>query len=76
MRRLLCCALLALGACGDNLSGSSDDAATPEIDAAGDAPIAAPPGLTSCALDRPGELPRPPSGTLPCELLPPGFVGP
>jgi len=28
--------------------------------------------MTAC-LDRPTELPRPPSGTLPCELLPPGY---
>lgn len=25
------------------------------------------------ALDRPGELPRPPQGRLPCELIPPGL---
>lgn len=28
--------------------------------------------LTAC-LDRPGELPRPPTGRLPCELIPPGL---
>lgn len=28
--------------------------------------------LTAC-LDRPGELDRPPTGKLPCDLLPPGF---
>ena len=32
-----------------------------------------PPGLAPC-LDRPTDLDRPPSGQLPCELLPPGFV--
>jgi hypothetical protein len=66
--------VLALGACGDNLApgGVGDDAA-PAVDAATDAPS----GLVSCALDLPGVLPRPPSGgMLPCELLPPGFVGP
>jgi hypothetical protein len=30
------------------------------------------PEATAC-LDRPTDLPRPPTGTLPCELLPPGF---
>jgi hypothetical protein len=29
-------------------------------------------GLASC-LDQPSDLPRPPSGRLPCELIPPGF---
>jgi hypothetical protein len=29
-------------------------------------------GLVPC-LDRPSDLPRPPGGTLPCEMLPPGF---
>ena len=32
-------------------------------------------GLAPC-LDRPTDLDRPPSGRLPCDLLPPGFVGP
>ncbi|MBK7863912.1 MAG: hypothetical protein IPJ65_35950 [Archangiaceae bacterium] len=30
-------------------------------------------GLVPCP-DRPGEPPRPPSGQLPCELIPPGFA--
>lgn len=29
-------------------------------------------GLAPC-LDQPSDLPRPPSGALPCEMLPPGF---
>ena len=29
-------------------------------------------GLAAC-LDRPGELARPPSGRLPCDLIPPGL---
>jgi len=40
--------------------------------------IAPPPGdggLAPC-LDRPTDLDRPPSGQLPCDLLPPGFVAP
>lgn len=31
-------------------------------------------GATSACLDRPTDLPRPPTAGLPCELLPPGFV--
>ena len=57
--------LLALGACGDNVRVVPKDAA---LDAA---PIDAS-ALEAC-LDRPTDLPRPPSGQLPCELLPPGF---
>jgi hypothetical protein len=30
-------------------------------------------GLTAC-LERPDELPRPPLGQLPCELIPPGLT--
>ena len=33
-------------------------------------------GLSPCPLDHPSVLDRPPSGSLPCELLPPGFVSP
>ena len=33
-------------------------------------------GLVPCLLGRPGDLDRPPSGQLPCDLLPPGFVAP
>jgi hypothetical protein len=33
-------------------------------------------GLSPCALDLPTVLDRPPSGALPCDLLPPGFVAP
>lgn len=29
--------------------------------------------LSAC-LERPGQLPRPPAGELPCDLLPPGFT--
>jgi len=30
-------------------------------------------GAMKACLDRPADLPRPPSATLPCELLPPDF---
>ncbi|HVG56912.1 MAG TPA: hypothetical protein VNA24_00040 [Hyalangium sp.] len=32
-----------------------------------------PPGLSAC-VEQPAALARPPSGQLPCELLPPGFA--
>ena len=62
------CALAAVlvTACGDNLSpppGGDDDAA---VDAA--------PTTIGPCLDRPEDLPRPPTGTLPCELIPPGLT--
>ncbi len=71
-------ALAALVGCGDNLApggpGPGEDGG---VDAAVDAAVDAPPGLVSCAFELPGVLPRPPAdGVLPCELLPPGFVGP
>lgn len=43
-------------------SCSDDSSPTPEQ----------PQGLSSC-LESPTQLARPPSGQLPCELLPPGF---
>lgn len=64
MRALVTLAL-ALLACGDNVREVPKDAApdTPPTDAS---------PLKAC-LDQPTDLPRPPSGQLPCELLPPGF---
>lgn len=77
MKRMVVIAALALaGACGDNHSAPPEDGAAPPVDAAVDAAVDAPPGVTACALDLPGVLARPPAGTLPCELLPPGFVAP
>lgn len=40
-----------------------------------DAPIDDEPadGALKACLERPGELPRPPRGQLPCELVPPGL---
>ncbi len=32
-----------------------------------------PGGALSACLERPGQLPRPPAGKLPCELIPPGL---
>jgi hypothetical protein len=62
-------ALLFAAACGDN---ERPETPTPPADAAVDAdPAAAGP-----CLDRPTDLARPPTGALPCELLPPGFAPP
>jgi hypothetical protein len=61
----IACAWLA-AACGDNNRQAPKDAAPPE-------PDAAEPALAPC-LERPTELARPPTGALPCELLPPGFT--
>lgn len=56
--------LLGLAACGDNQEAPKD---APPADAAD-------PGALAPCLDRPTDLPRPPTGQLPCELLPPGFT--
>ncbi len=53
---------LLLVACNDN----GDRSSTP--------PTSTPTKqCTDNGLDRPGELPRPPQGRLPCELIPPGL---
>ena len=62
---LLLVGWLWLAACGDNQQAPRDAA---PADAAAD-----PAALAPC-LDRPTDLPRPPTGSLPCELLPPGFT--
>jgi hypothetical protein len=59
MTRILALAgLLLLGGC-------------PDAAQTGDAAIPADGGAFTGCLDRPTELPRPPTGTLPCELIPP-----
>lgn len=79
MRAALLSALLLLAAagCGDNKAATpSEDAAPLPIDAplAVDAAVDAPPGVLGPCLDRPTDLPRPPTGQLPCDMLPPGFA--
>ena len=59
----------AMTACGDNKSGAQGDARTSDAQRI-DAAIS----QGAPCLDRPTDLLRPPSGQLPCELLPPGFV--
>jgi hypothetical protein len=56
-------ALLVLSACGDNFKQTPDDAR-----------FDAPPQASGPCLLRPTDVPVPPTGALPCDLLPPGFV--
>ena len=56
----IACAWLA-AACGDNQEAPKD---------------AAPDEALAPCVERPTDLPRPPTGALPCELLPPGFAPP
>ncbi len=76
MRRLLCAAAMiaALAGCGDNVAAGDD--AAPPTDAAVDGAVDAGPdaGVRGGCLDRPGVLPLPPAGELPCELIPPGLT--
>ncbi len=66
------CGLVA--ACGDNASSDTPLDAAP-IDARVDAaPDSAVPLTTGPCLDQPSDLPRPPTGPLACDLLPPGSV--
>lgn len=63
-------AALALAACGDNRLRPPADAGPEDPDAGEeDAGVEV---LAPC-LDRPTDLARPPTGQLPCDLLPPGF---
>jgi hypothetical protein len=64
-------AALALAGCGDNRLRPPDDA-RPDHDA-GDEPADAGVEPLAPCLDRPTDLPPPPTGPLPCDLLPPGF---
>lgn len=61
--------LLLLGACGDNLDNKLHDSGVGS-DASIDTPTTA---LTGC-LDTPNGLDRPPTGALPCDLVPPGVT--
>lgn len=84
MRR--CIHLLGtLGLAAALLAGCGDDAARPRADAAvtdagvsdaevaGDASLDGATNLLKACLERPTDLPRPPTTTLPCDLLPPTF---
>jgi hypothetical protein len=64
--RYLVIALLFAAACGDNKDAKPGDAG---IDGQDVTPVGA-------CLERPTDLDQPPTGQLPCELLPPGFVAP
>ena len=65
---LILFALLAVAACGDNQKAPVQDDAGVQVDAT-------PQALAPC-LDRPDTFDRPPTGQLPCDLLPPGFTAP
>lgn len=70
----LAASVSALAACGDNLP-AADDPGGSMSDAGPDEPSdAAVQTLTPC-LDRPTDMQKPPTGQLPCDLLPPGFGG-
>lgn len=61
MSRVACALLgiasLCLAACSSDSDGSGTK----------------PSGTLSACLDQPEQLPRPPAGSLPCELIPPGL---
>jgi hypothetical protein len=65
LRRFALTGLLLLCGCPD----SSQSGDTPTPDGGGAA------ALTSC-VERPSELPRPPTDRLPCELIPPDLTLP
>jgi len=71
MRALCICAALAIAGCGDNTKPATDDGGVSD---ASDAALDAPSQATGHCLDRPTVLFTPPTGALPCELLPPGFA--
>lgn len=66
---------LALGACSDDDGPKevnvSDSGGSGSISGATDAGVTT---LQACADPPATAVPRPPSGELPCELLPPGFT--
>jgi hypothetical protein len=68
MYRLIFVMAMIVTACGDNAAAPRDAPDGTPIDAGIDGPRA-----TGACLDRPDEIARAPSGSLPCELLPPGF---
>jgi hypothetical protein len=61
---------LAITACGDN-NGTPKDAAP---DTPADGGVDGSSGAIGPCLDRPTDLPRAPSGALPCDLISPGFT--
>jgi len=69
MRAAIFALVLVGAACGDDELIPPFDAAVVEPDAEPDAE----PGALAHCLDAPGDLVRPPSGQLPCDLLPPGW---
>lgn len=83
MRRWMFLTLVLLMCCGDDAheADPSDSGTPPTPVADGGSDAQSPPdgatpdggAVTSC-VDRPTDLPRPPTGRLPCELVPPGLT--
>ena len=63
----------ATGSGGSTSSTSASSSSTGGAGGAGGEGGAPPSSLAAC-LDAPDALPRPPSGALPCEYIPPGLV--
>jgi hypothetical protein len=65
---------LVVGACGGGGNGKPGGDAGSPIGGSGGVPGGGgSTGSGTACLDRPGELPRPPAGGLPCDLIPPGL---
>lgn len=67
MLRRIMMAGLVLAAASSAGCGKGESNVTPDAGLGGA-------GAAGACLDSPLDLPRPPTGALPCELLPPGFV--
>lgn len=84
MRRWMFLPLVMLMCCGESDKADPSDAATQPPTPVSDGGIEDAPApvdgatadggaLTAC-VERPTDLPRPPTGRLPCELIPPGLT--
>jgi hypothetical protein len=71
----LLAALLVVGACGGGVNGRPDGGPGGNGGSAigGNVGHGGSTGGVGACLDRPGELARPPTGQLPCDLIPPGL---
>jgi hypothetical protein len=64
-------ALLGAGACGKSKPSAVTPMPTPDGGMTVDVGTAVETGVLANCLDHPNDLPRPPGGQLPCELIPP-----
>jgi hypothetical protein len=74
MRRAAFGFVVLLAACGDNHRPPAPDVEADAAPVETDAGIDGAPSTLGACLDRPTDLARPPTGHLPCELIPPGLV--